>query len=96
MSIFSKLGEKSWATPGYTGPVGDRSRGTGPAARTMLGFLLAVLTSMFFLFFVGNNGQKLPKHLLFGPAIYAFGGFIPQQDATLQIHHENSQWGMIE
>ena len=53
MSIFAKLGEKSWATPGEINEINDRSRGPAPAAKTMLGFFLAVLTSMFFLFVVG-------------------------------------------
>lgn len=53
MNIFAKLSEKSWATPGEVAEIHDRSRGTGPAARTMLAFFLAVLTSMFFLFVVG-------------------------------------------
>ncbi len=53
MSIFSKLTEKSWLTPGVVGEVHDRSRGEGPAARTALIMFMAVLTSVFFLFVVG-------------------------------------------
>jgi cytochrome c oxidase subunit 3 len=53
MNIFKQLGEKSWATPGLTGEINDRSRGVGPAAKTMLRFFLAVLSSMFLLFAVG-------------------------------------------
>ena len=53
MNIFKQLGEKSWATPGLTGEINDRSRGAGPAAKTMLRFFLAVLSSMFLLFAVG-------------------------------------------
>ncbi|MEJ2138399.1 MAG: cytochrome-c oxidase [Gammaproteobacteria bacterium] len=53
MSIFRQLTEKSWATQGVVGEINDRSRGLGPAAKTMLGFFLAVLTSMFFLFVIG-------------------------------------------
>ena len=53
MNIFKQLGEKSWATPGLTGEINDRSRGVGPAAKTMLRFFMAVLSSMFFLFAVG-------------------------------------------
>ena len=53
MNIFRQLGEKSWATPGLTGETNDRNRGLGPAAKTMLKFFLAVLSSMFLLFVVG-------------------------------------------
>ena len=53
MSIFGQLADKSWATQGVVGEINDRSRGSGPAAKTMLGFFLAVLTSMFFLFVIG-------------------------------------------
>lgn len=53
MNIFRQLLDKSWATPGYIPAINDRSVGISPAARTALRFLLAVLTSMFFLFIVG-------------------------------------------
>lgn len=53
MNIFKELTDKSWATPGIIGEVKDPSIGTGPAARTMLWFLLGVLSSMFLLFVVG-------------------------------------------
>ncbi|NND54936.1 MAG: cytochrome oxidase subunit III [Gammaproteobacteria bacterium] len=59
MSIFSKLGDKSWMTPGVVGEVRDRSRGDGPAAKTGLAFFMAVLTSMFFLFVVGYRMRMM-------------------------------------
>jgi cytochrome c oxidase subunit 3 len=53
MSLFSELTDRSWETRGVGDQITDRSAGIGPAARTALGFLLAVLTSMFLLFTVG-------------------------------------------
>ena len=53
MNILEKLSEKSWATPGLVAEVNDRSLGMGPAAKTCLGFFIAVLSSMFFLFIMG-------------------------------------------
>ena len=53
MSILKQLLDKSWATQGVAGEINDRSLGPAPAAKTGLGFFLAVLTSMFFLFVVG-------------------------------------------
>ena len=53
MSIFKQLTDKSWATQGVIGAINDRSLGPGPAAKTGLGFFLAVLTSVFGLFVVG-------------------------------------------
>ncbi|MDP6435883.1 MAG: cytochrome c oxidase subunit 3 [Gammaproteobacteria bacterium] len=53
MSIFKELMDKSWATQGVIGQINDRSAGQGPAARTGLTMLLAVLSSMFLLFVFG-------------------------------------------
>lgn len=53
VSIFSKLTEKSWLTPGVVGEVNDRDAGEGPAAKTALVMFMAVLSSMFLLFVVG-------------------------------------------
>jgi len=53
MSFFRQLADKSWATQGVAGEIHDRSLGDGPAYKTCLNVLMAVLTSMFFLFIVG-------------------------------------------
>ena len=53
MSLFSKLTEKSWLTPGVVGDVHDHREVQGPAAKTALTMFMAVLTSVFFLFVVG-------------------------------------------
>lgn len=53
MSLFSQLTDRSWETQGVGDQINDPSAGIAPAARTALGFLLAVLTSMFLLFTVG-------------------------------------------
>ena len=61
MSIWEKLSDKSWATPG-PGEITDRSRMPEAAATTGLGFLIAVLTSMFFLFVAGAINLSNPDH----------------------------------
>jgi cytochrome c oxidase subunit 3 len=59
VSIFKQLTEKSWATQGVIGPINDPSLGPGPAAKTGLGFFLAVLSSVFALFVVGYRLRML-------------------------------------
>jgi cytochrome c oxidase subunit 3 len=58
-SLYSQLTDRSWETQGVGDQINDRSAGIGPAARTALGFLLAVLTSMFLLFAVGYRMRMM-------------------------------------
>jgi cytochrome c oxidase subunit 3 len=53
VSIIKQLTDKSWLTHGVVGEINDRSRGPAPAAKTGLGFFLAVLSSVFGLFVIG-------------------------------------------
>jgi cytochrome c oxidase subunit 3 len=53
MNFFKELTDKSWATPGVVPEIYDRSLGEAPAYQTCLNTLLAVLSSMFFLFIAG-------------------------------------------
>ena len=88
MSIFAKLLEKSWATPGYAGEVSTRAPDIAPAAKTCLFFLMAVLTSMFFLFIVGYRIRMTeadwvpisdPALLWFNTALLIVAGWLMQR-----------------
>ncbi len=88
MSIFAKLTEKSWATPGYAGEVAEHGPDIAPAAKTCLFFLLAVLTSMFFLFIVGYRMRMAepdwvaisdPALLWFNTGLLVVAGWLMQR-----------------
>ena len=87
MSLFSQLTDRSWETQGVGDQINDRSAGIAPAARTAMGFLLAVLTSMFLLFTVGYRMRMAlpdwqsisdPRLLWFNTAILIVSGVFMQ------------------
>jgi cytochrome c oxidase subunit 3 len=99
MSIFKALMDKSWATQGVAGEVPDRSLGDGPAYRTCLNTLLAVLSSMFFLFIIGYRLRMAeadwvsiddPKILWLNSGMLIIAGLL------MQRARQNAEEGLIK